>query len=64
MIRKQKSKSMIQGKEITISGGKLTNVGGDYHEHNITYVIDEASTCREYLDTIPGRYYLISSIYP
>ena len=58
MIRKRKSKSMIQGKEITISGGKLTNVEGDYHEHNITYVIEEASTCRGYLDTIPGQYYL------
>ena len=62
MIRKRKSKSMIQGKDITISDSKLTNVGGDYHEH--IYVIEEASTCRGYLDIIPGQYYLINSIYP
>ena len=54
MIRKRKSTSMIQGKEITISDSKLTNVGRDYHEHNITYVIEEASTCRGCLDTISG----------
>ena len=55
MIQKRKSdESMIQGKEITISGGKLTNVGGDYHEHNTTYVIEETPTSRGYLETLNG----------
>lgn len=40
MTQKRESKSMIQGKEILISGGKFTNVKGDYHEHNTTYVVD------------------------
>ena len=51
----RKLKSMIQGKEITISGGKLTNVEGDYHEHNTTYVIEEAPKCRGYVDALQGR---------
>jgi hypothetical protein len=34
---------MIQGKEILISGGKMTNVEGDYHEHNTTYVVEASS---------------------
>ena len=63
MCRKRKSKSMIQGKEITISGGNLTNVEGDYHEHNNTYVIEEALTYRGYLDIIPGQCNLINFIY-
>ena len=63
MIRKRKSKSMIQGKEITISGSNLTNVEGDYHEHYNTYVIEEAPTYRRHLDTIPGQCYLIKFIY-
>ena len=63
MIRKRKSKSMVHGKEITISGGKLTNVEGDYHEHNTTYVIEEAPTYRGCLETLKGQYYLINFIY-
>ena len=60
MIRKRKSKSMVQGKEITISGGNLTNVEGNYHEHNnYTYVIEETPTYRRYLDAIPGQCCLI-----
>ena len=63
MIRKRRSKSMIQGKEITILGGNLTNVEGDYHEHNnnITSVIEETPAYRRYLDTIPGQCCLITS---
>ena len=61
MIRKRKSKPMIQGKEITISGGNLTNVEGDYYEHK--YVIEETPTYRRYLDTVPGQCYLINFIY-
>ena len=56
--RKRKSKAMIQGKEITISGGHLTNVEGDYHEHINRYVIEKAPTYRRYLDAIPGQCYL------
>ena len=62
MIPKRKSESMIQGKEITISGGKLTNVEGDYHEHNTTYVIEEAPMYRGCLETLKGQYYLINFI--
>ena len=54
---------MIQGKEITISGGKLTNVAGDYHEHNdTTFVIEEDPTYRKYLETLQGQWYLINYI--
>lgn len=42
MILKRKSKSMMQAKEILISGGKLTRVEGDYHEHNTIYVVKES----------------------
>ena len=62
IIRKRKSKPMIQGKEITISGGNLTNVEGDYHEHK--YVFEETPTYPRYLlDTIPGQCYLINFLY-
>jgi hypothetical protein len=43
MALKQKSKSMIQGKEILISGGKMTIVEGNYHEHNTAYVVEASS---------------------
>ena len=54
--------SMIQGKKITISGGKFNNVGGDYHEHN-TYVIEESATHPKYLKRILGQYHFIKFIY-
>ena len=53
--RREGPNSMIQGKKITITGGKLTNVGGDYHEHN-TYVIEESATRPKYLKRILGQY--------
>ena len=62
MIRRQKSKSMIQGEEITISGGKFTNVGRDYHDHNTTIINASAD-----LDILEGsfnsQYYFINFIY-
>jgi len=53
------SKSMFQGKEILISGGKLTHVGGDYHEHITIYVIDEAPT---YLKTLQDKVQKLETI--
>jgi len=34
--------NVIQGKKITVHGGQLTSVGGDYHEH--TYIVLKEST--------------------
>lgn len=49
-------------KEILISGGKLTNVEGDYHEDNTIYVVKEAPFPRpNYF--LEGQCYLINSIY-
>ena len=45
---------MIQGEEITISGGKLTNVQGDYHEHNTTYV-NQSLTNRKIMGFFKGQ---------
>ena len=53
---------MIQGEEITISGGKLTNVEGDYHEHNTTYV-NRGLTDLEIMGSFKGQYYFINFIY-
>ena len=50
---RERSYSMIQGKKITITGGKFNNVGGDYHEHN-TYVIEESAKRPKYLKRILG----------
>ena len=38
--------SMIQGKEILISGGNLTNVEGDYHEHIHIYDVEDSPSKR------------------
>jgi hypothetical protein len=56
----QERDTMVQGKNILISGGKLNNVGGDYHEHNTTYVIKEAP---KDLEPLRGQYYFINFIY-
>ena len=56
--RRERSNSMIQGKIITITGGKFNNIGGDYHEHN-TYAIEESATRPKYLKQILGQYYFI-----
>ena len=61
--RREGLNSMIQGKNITINGGKFNNVGGDYHEHN-TYAIKESATRPKYLKRILGQYYIIKFIYP
>jgi len=39
--------SMLQGRNITVQGGKFTNVGGDYHDH--TYVIEDSAKGSKYL---------------
>lgn len=49
---------MVQGTDINISGGKFTNVAGDYHEHkNTTVILNDSEKSSESLGFLKGQFF-------